>query len=175
VNRFSGYYSSAGGSFVHFRSGCRRLNCRGGPLPDMYAVVGCSECSNLWIIEGRSDTTQCPRCGSRKGYEKRKKFVETDDAAHARDVRASMLANRQGRAKPSRNSTPSPTSRTTWRTASSTTRSTSRDQDWMWRKSRRPATAIRAGPPAAAASRRSSRGARGPRTADRGRGRRVRG
>ncbi|WP_226005288.1 DUF5817 domain-containing protein [Natrinema salinisoli] len=62
----------------------------------MYAVVGCSECSNLWIIEGRSETTQCPRCGARKSYEKRKKFVETDDAAHARDVRASMLANRQG-------------------------------------------------------------------------------
>ncbi|WP_306056068.1 DUF5817 domain-containing protein [Natronococcus wangiae] len=62
----------------------------------MYAVVGCSECSNLWIIEGRSETTQCPRCGSRKAYEKRKKFVETDDADHARDVRASMLANRQG-------------------------------------------------------------------------------
>ncbi|SEW21298.1 DUF5817 domain-containing protein [Natrinema salifodinae] len=62
----------------------------------MYAVVGCSECSHLWIIEGRSETTQCPRCGSRKAYEKRKKFVETDDAAHARDVRASMLANRQG-------------------------------------------------------------------------------
>ncbi|WP_408959534.1 DUF5817 domain-containing protein [Natrinema sp. 74] len=62
----------------------------------MYAVVGCSDCSNLWIIEGRSETTQCPRCGARKAYEKRKKFVETDDAAHARDVRASMLANRQG-------------------------------------------------------------------------------
>ncbi|WP_222920085.1 DUF5817 domain-containing protein [Natrinema sp. SYSU A 869] len=62
----------------------------------MYAVVGCSECSNLWIIKGRSETTQCPRCGSRRAYEKRKKFVETDDAAHARDVRASMLANRQG-------------------------------------------------------------------------------
>ncbi|TYL40021.1 replication protein H [Natronococcus pandeyae] len=62
----------------------------------MYAVVGCSECSNLWIIEGRTETTQCPRCGSRKAYEKRKKFVETDDANHARDVRASMLANRQG-------------------------------------------------------------------------------
>lgn len=62
----------------------------------MYAVVGCSECSNLWIIEGRTETTQCPRCGSRKAYKKRKKFVETDDANHARDVRASMLANRQG-------------------------------------------------------------------------------
>ncbi|WIV67389.1 DUF5817 domain-containing protein [Natrialbaceae archaeon AArc-T1-2] len=62
----------------------------------MYAVVGCSECSNLWIIEGRSETIQCPRCGSRRAYEKRKKFLETDDAAHAREVRASMLANRQG-------------------------------------------------------------------------------
>ncbi|WP_254767142.1 DUF5817 domain-containing protein [Salinilacihabitans rarus] len=62
----------------------------------MYAVVGCSECSHLWLIEGRSETTQCPRCGSRKKYEKRKKFVETDDADHAREVRASMLANRQG-------------------------------------------------------------------------------
>ncbi|APW96564.1 replication protein H [Halobiforma lacisalsi AJ5] len=62
----------------------------------MYAVVGCSECSHLWILEGRSETTQCPRCGSRRAYEKRKKFVETEDANHARDVRASMLANRQG-------------------------------------------------------------------------------
>ncbi|ELY47659.1 DUF5817 domain-containing protein [Natronorubrum sulfidifaciens] len=62
----------------------------------MYAVVGCSECSNLWIIEGRSETTQCPRCGSRRAFEKRKKFVETEDAGHARDVRASMLASRQG-------------------------------------------------------------------------------
>ncbi|ARS91436.1 DUF5817 domain-containing protein [Natrarchaeobaculum aegyptiacum] len=62
----------------------------------MYAVVGCSECSNLWIIEGRSKTTQCPRCGARRAYEKRKKFVETDDRDHAREVRASMLANRQG-------------------------------------------------------------------------------
>ncbi|WP_265110068.1 DUF5817 domain-containing protein [Halosolutus halophilus] len=62
----------------------------------MYAVVGCSECSHLWLIEGRSETTQCPRCGSRKAYEKRKKFVETDDADEAREVRASMLANRQG-------------------------------------------------------------------------------
>lgn len=61
----------------------------------MYAVVGCSECSNLWIVEGRSETSQCPRCGSRRPFEARKKFVETADADHAREVRASMLANRQ--------------------------------------------------------------------------------
>ena len=62
----------------------------------MYAVVGCSECSHLWLIEGRTETTQCPRCGSRKKYEKRRKFLETEDADHAREVRASMLANRGG-------------------------------------------------------------------------------
>ncbi|ELZ12745.1 hypothetical protein C479_03880 [Halovivax asiaticus JCM 14624] len=61
----------------------------------MYAVVGCSECSALWIVEGRSETSQCPRCGSRRPFDARKKFVETEDAEHAREVRASMLANRQ--------------------------------------------------------------------------------
>ena len=62
----------------------------------MYAVVGCSECSALWIVEGRQETSQCPRCGSRRQHDKRRRFVETDDEAHAREVRASMLANRQG-------------------------------------------------------------------------------
>ena len=62
----------------------------------MYAVVGCGACHHLWIVEGRPDTSQCPRCGSRKPFAKRKRFVETDDVDHAREVRASMLANRQG-------------------------------------------------------------------------------
>jgi len=62
----------------------------------MYAVVGCSECSALWVVEGRPETTQCPRCGGRRQHAKRRKFVETDDEDHAREVRASMLANRQG-------------------------------------------------------------------------------
>lgn len=62
----------------------------------MYAVVGCGECEHLWIVEGRSKTSRCPRCGSRKPFERRRKFVETEDADHAREVRASMLANRQG-------------------------------------------------------------------------------
>jgi len=62
----------------------------------MYAVVGCSDCSALWVTEGRPETTQCPRCGTRRKHAKSRKFVETDDEAHAREVRASMLANRQG-------------------------------------------------------------------------------
>jgi RNA polymerase subunit RPABC4/transcription elongation factor Spt4 len=62
----------------------------------MYAVVGCGECSALWIVEGRSETSQCPRCGTTRASEKRREFVTTDDEDHAREVRASMLAARQG-------------------------------------------------------------------------------
>jgi hypothetical protein len=62
----------------------------------MYAVVGCGECSALWVVADRPETTSCPRCGKRHRYAKLKRFVTTDDEDHARDVRASMLANRQG-------------------------------------------------------------------------------
>ncbi|WP_227374532.1 DUF5817 domain-containing protein [Haladaptatus halobius] len=62
----------------------------------MYSVVGCSACNNLWIVEGRPETTQCSRCGKRRKFRKLKKFVETDDEDYAREVRASMIANRQG-------------------------------------------------------------------------------
>ena len=61
----------------------------------MYAVVGCGECSALWIVEGRPETSQCPRCGKTRAYEKRREFVTTDDEDHAREVRSSMLATRQ--------------------------------------------------------------------------------
>lgn len=62
----------------------------------MYAVVGCGDCDALWVIEGRPETTRCPRCGKRHPAEGRKRFVETDDEDHAREVRASMLAARSG-------------------------------------------------------------------------------
>ncbi|UWG48812.1 Peptidase A24A, prepilin type IV [Halanaeroarchaeum sp. HSR-CO] len=62
----------------------------------MYAVVGCSDCEALWIVEGRPETTGCPRCGSRHRFEALKKFVTTDDEDHARDVRSALLAKRRG-------------------------------------------------------------------------------
>lgn len=64
----------------------------------MYAVVGCSACSALWMLEGRQETAECPRCGKTHQYGKLKTFVETEDADHAREVRASMLASREGHA-----------------------------------------------------------------------------
>jgi hypothetical protein len=62
----------------------------------MYAVVGCSECSSLWVVEGRPERSECPTCGRSRAHAKRKKFVTTEDPDHAREVRASMLAARQG-------------------------------------------------------------------------------
>lgn len=62
----------------------------------MYAVVGCTECSALWLLDGRPDRSECPRCGRSHSTDRLKRFVETDDKDHAREVRASMLANRQG-------------------------------------------------------------------------------
>jgi hypothetical protein len=62
----------------------------------MYAVVGCGECSALWIVEGDPERTECPRCGTSKKHEYRREFLTTDDEDHAREVRASMLASRQG-------------------------------------------------------------------------------
>jgi len=62
----------------------------------MYAIVGCSDCEHLWIVEGRPETSQCPRCGTRRQHAKRRKFTTTEDEDHAREVRASMLATRQG-------------------------------------------------------------------------------
>lgn len=62
----------------------------------MYAVVGCDECAALWIVEGDPETSQCPRCGRTRGHEKRREFVTTENEDHAREVRSSMLAARQG-------------------------------------------------------------------------------
>ena len=62
----------------------------------MYAVVGCSDCGALWVLSGRPDTSGCPRCEKRHRFSKLKKFVTTEDENHAREVRASMLANRAG-------------------------------------------------------------------------------
>lgn len=62
----------------------------------MYAVVGCSRCQSLWIVEGEPETTTCPRCRKRHRFGRLKKFVATEHKDEAREVRAAMLAAKQG-------------------------------------------------------------------------------
>lgn len=61
-------------------------------------MVGCSECDALRVVEGRPERSECPRCGTTRKFSKLKQFVTTEDPDHAREVRAAMLAKRQGHA-----------------------------------------------------------------------------
>jgi hypothetical protein len=63
----------------------------------MYAVVGCSNCGARWIVEGRPETTSCPRCDTRHEFARLKAFGRTEDLAAAREIRASLLAADQDR------------------------------------------------------------------------------
>jgi DNA replicative helicase MCM subunit Mcm2 (Cdc46/Mcm family) len=60
----------------------------------MYTVVGCRNCRALWTVEGRPETTQCPRCRTRHRFEMLRSFAETETSEAAARVRSSMLANR---------------------------------------------------------------------------------
>lgn len=62
----------------------------------MYAVVGCGNCNTFWVVEGRPETTGCPRCGKRHRFERLKRFAETSDPDEARQARAALLADREG-------------------------------------------------------------------------------
>ena len=60
----------------------------------MYAVVGCSNCRALWVVEDRPETTLCPRCRTRHRFERLKAFAETDSAEAAARARSERLAAR---------------------------------------------------------------------------------
>lgn len=60
----------------------------------MFAVVGCSQCHALWVIQGQPDTTSCRRCGRRYRYERLHRFAETDTAAAAKEARSRLLRDR---------------------------------------------------------------------------------
>lgn len=62
----------------------------------MFAVVGCSDCQALWVVETDVETTGCPRCGTRHQFDHLNQFVRTGDETKAREVRAALLAKRQG-------------------------------------------------------------------------------
>jgi len=64
----------------------------------MYAVVGCNNCSMLWLLSDprASKTAQCPRCGKTHRTEKLKHLFESDDRSAAQQARSALLAKKQG-------------------------------------------------------------------------------
>lgn len=60
----------------------------------MYAVVGCSECAALWVVDGDPETSECPRCGSRRPRDGRREFYRSEHADEAREARSRLLAER---------------------------------------------------------------------------------
>jgi endonuclease V-like protein UPF0215 family len=63
----------------------------------MYAVVGCTECSNLWLLAdpGEADSAQCSRCGKRHQTSRLRRFFESPDRDEARQARSALLADKQ--------------------------------------------------------------------------------
>lgn len=60
----------------------------------MFAVVGCGRCNAFWVVEGRPETTSCPRCEKRYSFGKLTKFAETEAADAAREARSRLLQDR---------------------------------------------------------------------------------
>lgn len=61
-----------------------------------HAVVGCTECSGLWIITPDPDTAICPRCGTRHQTTKLRKLATTTSKTQARELRGRLLAEQHG-------------------------------------------------------------------------------
>ena len=64
----------------------------------MYAVVGCNECANMWLVTDpeTSETAKCSRCGKTHRTAKLKRFFESEDRAAARQARSALLAKKRG-------------------------------------------------------------------------------
>lgn len=60
----------------------------------MYSVVGCASCRALWVVDGRPETTQCPRCRTRHEFTSLKIFAEVETSDAAARVRSAYLAER---------------------------------------------------------------------------------
>ncbi|WP_411966940.1 DUF5817 domain-containing protein [Haloferax sp. YSSS75] len=64
----------------------------------MYAVVGCTDCGNLWLLSDprESKTATCSRCGRRHQTKKLRRFFESEDRDAARQARSALLAKKHG-------------------------------------------------------------------------------
>jgi len=64
----------------------------------MYAVVGCNNCSMLWLLTDpdSADSATCPRCERTHQTSKLKRLFESEDRSAAKEARSALLAKKQG-------------------------------------------------------------------------------
>lgn len=64
----------------------------------MYAVVGCNECENVWLLSdpAAAETAQCSRCGTRHQVQRLRHLFESEDRDAARQARAAIIAEKRG-------------------------------------------------------------------------------
>ena len=64
----------------------------------MYAVVGCTNCSMLWLLTDpdSADSANCPRCETTHKTSKLNRFFQSEDRAAAKEARSALLAKKQG-------------------------------------------------------------------------------
>jgi hypothetical protein len=67
----------------------------------MYAVVGCNNCSMLWLVSDpqTATTATCPRCQKTHQTKKLNRFFESDDRTAAQQARSALLAKKQGQSE----------------------------------------------------------------------------
>jgi len=57
-------------------------------------LVGCTNCSELWLADATHETTDCPRCGTTYRTRTLRKFAEDTDRSALIDKRTQILASR---------------------------------------------------------------------------------
>jgi len=64
----------------------------------MYAVVGCTNCSMLWLLTDpdSADAATCPRCERTHQTSKLKRLFKSEDRSAAKQARSALLAKKQG-------------------------------------------------------------------------------
>jgi len=65
-------------------------------VKEQYAVVVCSECEFVRIVDQTNKTSKCGRCGKQKKMKQMKKFVTTDSQEKARLVASEVRAKQKG-------------------------------------------------------------------------------
>lgn len=59
---------------------------------NQYTVVSCNNCEEVWIVEDKPESSQCPTCEKTRRFKLLKKYKSVDNIEEARVIRAKVKA-----------------------------------------------------------------------------------